>query len=477
MKTQNQYLLNKIPQQAHDVAAVLRANNFGAYIVGGWVRDVLVGREAHDCDLATNATPEQVAAAFADHPQFFTVPTGAKYGTISVFTHTDPLPVEVTTYRKDGNYTDGRRPDAVLFGEHLADDLARRDFTMNAMALDVCSGRIIDPYDGRDDIRRGIIRCVGDARERFREDALRMLRAIRFVGQLGGVLHPMTLEAIQAQASMITRVSRERIHDELYKLFAVQHGAIPVALALLHQSGLMAHTVPDLCPMVGFDQRTPWHAYDLFTHTVLVVQYTPNDPVLRMAALLHDIGKLTCQTFSENGQAHYYGHADISAERANEICLGLKLSNDDRYRIVRAVRNHMTKLTAEMTDRTLRRLLATHGIDDMRDMLAIQRADDIAAGIRNVVDVDKEIAHMRQRIDEIAATAPTQPRQLAVNGHDVMYALDCPPGRLVGQALAFLQEAVLDDPLCNTREQLMALLRTPAIVERFARGARVDTPV
>lgn len=301
-------------EQATRIIEILEKAGFPAYFVGGCVRDTLLGREPEDWDIASAARPEQVMALFGADA----LPTGCKHGTVTVKCGGEAF--EVTTFRTDGRYSDGRHPDQVTFAGSIREDLARRDFTINAMAMEK-GGRILDLYGGIRDLKGETVRCVGNARIRFEEDALRILRALRFAATLGFAIELSTAEAIHREARLLERVAAERILAEMNKLLCGK-GCREILLAYPDVLGVF---LPELLPCVGFDQRNIHHCYDLYTHTVLSVDGVAAEPVLRWTMLLHDIGKVNTFTEDERGQMHFYGHPKVSAAMAEDICTRLRM--------------------------------------------------------------------------------------------------------------------------------------------------------
>lgn len=427
---------------ALEVVRRLQQAGFEAYIVGGAVRDQVLSRTPKDVDITTSARPEQVMALFER-----VIPTGLEFGTVTVL-GPDHTGYEVTTFRADGDYSDGRHPNQVVYSQTVTEDLARRDLTINAMAWDPVAGVLVDPFGGRQDLADGIIRAVGDPRRRFEEDSLRMLRAVRFAARYGFRLDPATFEAIAEMADKIARVSVERIAKELFGVLISAHA--DVGLRLLAQTGLLARVLPEMALMVGYDQNNPHHKLDLFEHTVAVVMGVPAEEGLRLAALLHDVGKPSTRSTDEAGISHYFGHAEVGAEMADAICRRLHLSNEIRLRAVALIREHM--LPEEGGPRMLRRLLAKYGVDLLRQLVDLREADLLASS----GSTGKLRVTLAQVIQERGAA---ESFRLAITGQDVMDCLGIGPGPDVGRILAALKEAVLDDPGKNTREALLEMVK------------------
>ena len=437
-----------IPAQVRWVLRRLRRAGHAAYLVGGCVRDLLLGRPPGDWDVTTSAEPAVVQRTF---PR--TRPTGIQHGTVTVLAGNRP--VEVTTFRTEGGYSDRRRPDWVRFTPSLEEDLARRDFTINAMALDA-DGRLVDPFGGLQDLTAGVVRAVGDPEERFREDALRMLRAIRFAAQLEFILDPATLGAIARHAALLDHVSRERIRDEFSKLLLAPHPAD--ALRLLKSTGLLERFLPELLEGDGVAQNVH-HAYTVFDHNIRACQEAPPALHLRLAALLHDIAKPRCLSIDERGERHFYHHEVVGAQMADEILRRLRYDNATRRRVVHLVRHHLAlHHYPDMTDAAVRRLIRRIGLEHLEDLIKLRIADRRASGTKRTA-LSRGARLLLQRIEKVLQEdAAFGLKDLAVDGYDVMRVLQIEPGPLVGKILKALLEAVLDDPSLNepaTLERLM----------------------
>jgi tRNA nucleotidyltransferase (CCA-adding enzyme) len=422
-----------------------------AALVGGSVRDLVSGATPTDWDVATAGPPEQVAALFPDSSW------ENRFGTVTVRGAPD---VEVTTYRHEGPYLDRRRPEHVRWGTSLADDLARRDFTVNAIAwrptdLSAGAGTLIDPYGGIDDLRHGVLRAVGDPAERFAEDALRMVRAVRFATRLGLVLDPATEAAVTDHAGDVASLSGERVRDELLRMLGTAPPAAPPssALALMEQLGLMAVLLPELTALRGVPQAKAL-AGDALDHSLRTVDALPSDrPRLRLAGLLHDLGKAT--TLADG---HFIGHDREGAEMAEELLRRLRMPRADASWIVRLVRQHMFAYTPDWTDAAVRRFVRRVGADLLDDLFALRAADNEASGARE--PATGGMADLRQRVAGVLATDALEQGQLAIDGNDLVAELELAPGPQIGELLRRLLEAVLDDPSQNTRDRLLALARS-----------------
>jgi tRNA nucleotidyltransferase (CCA-adding enzyme) len=444
----------QIPADVLAVCQRLRAAGRQAHLVGGGVRDLLLGRSPADFDLATDARPEAVLDLFG---RSFAIPTGLKHGTVTVLTEGPRRPVEVTTFRGEGAYFDGRRPSSVTYVDSLAEDLSRRDFTMNAVAFDPVDGRLTDPFDGRGDLRRRLVRAVGDPLVRFREDGLRPMRAVRQAAQLEFEIDPPTLAAIPATLEVFRKVSAERVRDELFKLLGAPRPSR--GLELMRSSGLLGEVIPELLEGVGCTQNR-FHKHDVFEHTLSVVDATVGDAVVRLGALLHDVGKPRARQPKEDapGEFSFFKHEVVGEAMADAICRRLKLANADRERVTSMVRNHMFFYAPEWSDGTIRRFVRRVGGPDALGALFALREGDVA-GRGFGENPDDELGELRRRIALVAsADAALRVTDLAINGQDVMRILGIGPGREIGVLLERLLERVLDDPSLNERAKLEALL-------------------
>ena len=430
-----------LPEYIQTCIRMLEEAGFAAYAVGGCVRDALLGLEPHDYDLCTDARPDGIRRVFAGFRQIL---AGEKHGTVTVLIEDNP--VEITTFRTEGAYTDSRHPQWVEFVPEIEKDLARRDFTVNAMAYSPTRG-FADPFGGQQDLKDRVLRAVGDPTARFTEDALRILRGVRFAVRFGLGVEEATLEAMKAQAFRMDHLSRERVFDELCKL-------LPLVSAedLLRYRQIITQVIPELQPLWGFDQKNRHHIYDVYTHTAHVVAAVPADLTLRWAALLHDLGKPASFSPDSDGQGHFYGHAAISAELANEILHRLKAPTALRERVVLLIEKHMVWL--EVTKPAIRRWISRLGIEAMQQLMILQEADTGGKGTENPKD-NPYFSGIAALIREILAEdACLQIKDLAVNGHDLM-ALGL-SGKAIGQMLNRLLELVLDEEIQNEKAALLA---------------------
>lgn len=417
------------------------------YIVGGVVRDMQLHRPTTDWDFTTNATPEQILALVPD--SFY----DNKFGTVGIKTDSG-RPYEITTYRSESGYTDNRRPDNVTWGQSLAEDLSRRDFTINAMALDI-KQKLFDPFAGRADLDNKLIRAVGDPDERFSEDALRMMRAVRIAAQLGFSIEPETLNAIAKNAKLIANISAERIRDELLKLMASDYPAD--GYLLLKNSGLGQQILPEMESAFGVEQKTVGrhHIYDVGTHSVEALRNCKSpDPITRLATLIHDVGKVKTQKV-RNGQIIFYNHEMESAKIATEIADRLRFSNEQKDKFVRLVRWHQFTVDEHQTDSALRRFIKNVGVENLEDMLALRVADRLGGG---AAETSWRLEEFKERV-ELVQQQPFAIPDLKINGLDVMESKNVPSGPLVGKYLQTLFDEVVEKGLANEREVLLNRLK------------------
>ena len=431
-----------LPDTVRALLTSLESAGFSAYAVGGCVRDTLLGRTPNDWDICTSALPGEIASVFAADR---VVETGLKHGTLTVVR--SHIPYEITTYRIDGAYTDHRHPDSVSFVADVSEDLSRRDFTVNAMACDV-RGNVVDLFSGRDDLQAGLIRCVGDARLRFSEDALRILRALRFASTYDFAVTPDTDAAIRQMYPDLKNVAAERIRAELLKLICGP-GA---GCVLRAYPEVFCRIIPELAPMIGYDQHNHHHRFDLWEHTVRALENVSPDETLRLTMLLHDTGKPATRTEDEDGECHYYGHPKLSAQIADGVCAALRCDRALRDRVVRLVGYHDIPLSTERP--LLLRRLNRLGEADLRALFLIHRADRIATGTRDPRHADEHMRELTQALDALLAESPCYTlRTLDVNGHDLA-SLGI-TGRAVGNTLEALLRAVMDGKVENEKAALL----------------------
>jgi tRNA nucleotidyltransferase (CCA-adding enzyme) len=439
--------LSAAPRDVLDLCERLRSQGKRAWIVGGCVRDLLMGRAANDWDVATDARPDELLKIF---PR--AIPTGIEHGTVTVVK--SGRHYEVTTLRGEGTYTDGRRPDWVDFVDDITADLARRDFTVNAIAIDPLDAKLIDPFDGRGDLGRGLLRAVGDPLDRFAEDGLRVLRAARFVATLELALDPATEAAIRPTLGTYRKVAAERVRDEWVKTMKAR--APSRAFDVMRRTGILEETCPELTEGFGMEQNK-WHAYDVWRHGLECMDACEGDPVLRIAALLHDVGKPRTRAWSDKtGDWTFYDHDRVGAEIAEPIAARLRFSNEERARIVALVRHHLFHYSDEWTDAAVRRWMRRVGPERLEDLYRINEADVRGKGRDFEADLEalrRLKAHVARVLAEGAAMTT---RELRVNGHDLMRELGLQPGPILGEILDALLEAVTNDPALNERDALIA---------------------
>ena len=436
----------RLPADVLQCVNALEGASFATYAVGGCVRDHLLGLQPHDFDLCTSATPDQIQAVFS-HRQL--VLAGLKHGTVGVVTPTGV--VEITTFRTEGGYADCRHPGWVRFVSTIEEDLARRDFTVNAMAWSPTRG-LQDPFGGTKDLQNKILRAVGDPTLRFQEDSLRILRGARFSAKFDLTPDPATEKAMFQQAHLMDSLARERVYDELCKLLLLAD-----APDLLRWAPIITRVIPELADAIGFDQHSPYHAYDLYTHIAHVTAATAPELPLRWAALLHDVGKPTTFTMDENGRGHFYGHAKTGAAMADDILRRLKSPTALREQVVCLVEQHMNRPEPER--KFLRRRMSRLGEDTLRQLLALQEADMGSKGTGKS-DNSTYFLKISTILDEIQAeNTCLSLKDLAVRGSDLM-TLGFAPGKAMGRCLQFLLEQVLDEQLTNDRAALLAAAET-----------------
>ena len=461
-----QYSIVKIKVNIHptvkEAASIFAQAGKQVFLVGGAVRDLLRGKKAKDWDLATDARPEEVIALFrkiktdtaGQKIRSFVIPTGIKHGTVTV--HFRDLSMEVTTFRSESGYSDGRRPDKVEFGVSIEADLSRRDFTMNAAAYTLPSGPLVDPFGGQGDIKKRIIRSVGNPEERFAEDGLRPLRALRFASQLDFKVDDKVLAAIPGALQLTAAVAAERIRDELDKIIA--SGKPSTALSHMEKTGLLELIIPELAACRGVEQESIYgcHSYDVLDHSLLACDYAASKGMsheLRLAALFHDLGKTATAKIDKNGKRTFYQHEKKSSALARRIFEHFRYPNAVMKKVCHLIEEHMFHYEENWSDAAVRRFVIRAGIENLDDLFALRRADAYAkAGVEPPLDF---LLPLVKRIEETLARGRfLSIRDLAVSGNDLI-AAGIYPGKHMGIILKELFEAVLNDPALNNRETLL----------------------
>lgn len=436
-----------VPSDVLKLCRTLKDAGYRAWVVGGCTRDMLLGQHVHDWDLATDAHPDQVRATFRR-----VIPTGIQHGTVSVLL--GGIAYEVTTLRGEGSYSDGRHPDKVNFVDDLEEDLLRRDFTVNAIAYDPLDRTLTDPFGGRDDLNAKRIRAVGKPRDRFDEDGLRIMRAARFVATLGFSIEPETRHAMSDMVERLRCVSQERIRDELLKTL----GGVDAfcGLVMMQQTHILDEALAELLPMVGCKQNR-YHAYDVWNHTIHSVQACRAEPILRLAMLLHDVGKPAVRAISDKTKDYtFYHHEVVGADIAAGICERLRLSKEQRHRVTHLVRHHLIPYEQSWSDTAVRRWVRRVGSEHVADVLEMARADAKGKGV-DVSETLDGLAQLATRVRGIQEQGMAMTvRDLAIDGRLLMRELSIAPGPQVGTILAHLLEHVTDDPALNERDVLLA---------------------
>lgn len=431
---------------------MLHNNGFSAYICGGALRDSILNRPVHDWDICTSATPEEMLTILRHTYHYHVIPTGLKHGTVTVMLHGEPY--EITTFRKETDYLDGRHPNKVEFVTDIVEDLARRDFTINAMAYNDEEG-LIDPFNGKQDLLNKTIRCVGDAKERFTEDSLRILRAIRFAAHLGFKIDNSTSIQIHSLKDHIKDLSQERITSEFCKIAQTNK----FHEMLYFYTDVFKVIIPEIEPMIGFNQKNPYHQYDVFMHTLHAIENCfSNDLITKLAVLFHDIGKPKCAIADKNDQnrLHFYGHGEISADMTDEIMRRMKFTNDIREKVKELVYYHDSQF--EVNEKHIRRWLNKIGPEQFERLLIVREADILGQKEKVNPERIKKVENIRNLYKEIISKEQCfSLKDLAINGKDLIKA-GYNPGRELGHTLNTLLQMVIDGEIENNKEILLSYL-------------------
>lgn len=458
-------MVTQIPDVVLEINNALKEANCAVYLVGGCVRDMLLQKPVKDWDFATSATPEEILKIFPDG--FY----DNQFGTVGVPVEIDgektSLPagrqvVEITTFRTERGYRDRRHPEVVEWGKTIEDDLSRRDFTINAIALRLVSlaqGKppdfeIIDPFNGQEDTKRKFIRAVGDPSVRFKEDALRLMRAVRLATQLGFTIEQNTLQEITNDARLLSEIAKERVRDELLKIL---ESLFPYdGVMLLKNTNLIEYILPELLKGIGVSQERPGrhHTTDVFTHNVMSLKHCPSvDPIVRFATLIHDIGKPEVQAKDEHGLVIFHNHEIVGARMAAEICDRLKLSKKEKQKIVTLVRWHMFTVDEHITDSAIRRFIRRVGVENVKDMMDLRIGDRLGGGTQTAESWRLKL--FKKRVEEQLAPAPFSVNDMAIDGNDIMKELNIKPGPKIGEILQKLFEEVDEDLSKNNKDYLL----------------------
>ncbi len=439
----------EIPKEIQKITETLEENGYQAFVVGGCVRDSLLGRRPSDWDIATDAKPDETKNIFSN------TYCDNQFGTVTVLTGSDQSElkeVEITPYRTEENYRDGRHPEKVEWADSIEKDLSRRDFTINALAYRPEKNKLVDLFSGEKDLKKGIIRSVGDAGERFNEDALRMMRGVRFATVLEFKIEEKTKKAIRKNAELLNEISKERVRDEFLKIIMSDNAALGVEI--LRKLKLLDNIIPELVNGYGVDQNKH-HIYDCYEHSILSLQYAADQDYnmhVRMAALLHDVGKPTVKE-GKGEEATFYNHEVVGAEQADKILRKLKFSNKDREKIVKLVRYHLFYYNVgEVSESSVRRLVRNVGKKNIDDLIKVRKADRIGSGVPKAEPY--KLRHLQYVIEKVSRD-PISTKMLAVDGNEVMDLLNLDPGPKVGQILTVLLSRVLNDPDENNKKKLL----------------------
>lgn len=442
-------MIFNLPDEVKKVISEFKSKNFEIYVVGGAVRDLLMGKIVYDWDFTTNATPEEILKIFPD--AFY----DNKFGTVGLSVDGIDEPFEITTFRTEFGYSDGRRPDNITWGKSLEEDLKRRDFTINSFAYN--GSELIDLYDGQKDLDKKILRAVGDANERFNEDALRMMRAVRIAGELKFEIERNTFLAIQQNAKLINKIAKERIKDELFKILRSSN---PYSgIFHLKESGLMQEILPEMMKCFGVEQKSPsrHHIYDVGTHLLMSLkECKSNDPVTRFATLIHDIGKPQTVRKLPTGVITFYNHEMVSTRIAENIADRLKFSTKEKDKLIKLVRFHQFTVDENQTDSAIRRFITNVGLEYVEDMLDLRVADRLGGGAS---ETSWRLEEFKKRLIEVQKQ-PFAIKDLKINGKDVMEKLNIPAGPKVGEILERIFNEVVENNVPNEREILINKIKS-----------------
>jgi len=434
-----------LPEYVKIPVSLLAKEGFECFIVGGCVRDILMEKEPDDFDMTTSATPDEMLTVFKDYR---VIETGLKHGTLTVVSGGKGL--EITTYRTDGEYKDNRHPESVSFSRNIADDLSRRDFTVNAMAYSDERG-IVDLFGGQEDLKNKIIRCVGEPDKRFNEDGLRIMRALRFASTLGFEIEPNTAESIHKNRELLCNIAVERLFTEFKKLVCGKNAAE----ILREYADVIAVFIPEIEPMIGFDQKTKYHCFDVYEHTLAALSNCPeNDIIMRLSIFFHDIGKPHCLTVDELG-GHFKGHDKIGAEITDTILRRLRSDNATREAVTRLIGEHCMQVAP--TEKAVKRFLSTHSFDEARRAVALSRADKLACAPEyRITEIHNLLDALINKIEADGACFTL--RDLAIDGRDLA-ALGL-KGKDIGKALNAALDAIIDGRVNNEKQELLNFIES-----------------
>jgi len=441
--------LFSFPERVREIFEKFANEGYELYLVGGAVRDMLMGKIIYDWDFTTSATPSEILKII---PQGF---YDNDFGTVGIKYEEFEKPFEITTFRTEGTYSDNRRPDKIVWGKKIKEDLLRRDFTINAIAVDK-SGKIYDPYDGQKDLEKKIIKAVGNPNDRFREDALRMMRAIRIASELNFKIEKNTLEAITQNSSLIQKIAKERIKTELMKIISSDHPY--EGMILFKESGLMEQIIPELYKCFGVEQKSPQrhHIYDVGTHLLMSLKTCNNqNPIVRLAVLLHDVGKPQTYKKLENGVITFYNHELVSTKIAKNIAERLRFSKKERDKFLTLIRYHQFTVDEKQSDSAIRRFIRNVGIENVSDMLDLRISDRLGSGSR---ETSWRLEEFKQRLLDVQKQ-PFSIKDLKINGNDVMKILDIGSGPRVGEILQKIFEMVIEQKIPNEKEYLLEQIK------------------